>query len=88
MNWVEVSEASDHELHPLDLLGFALKDLASEPVASMCRDELRHRAVTLQTYRQGLDGSAPTRVCRIPRDYAVRVEVLLPPGFFRCPGSS
>ena len=55
MDWVEVSEAPDYELHPIDLLGFALKDLTSEPVASMCRDELRHRAVSLQTFRQGLD---------------------------------
>ena len=55
MDWDEVSEAPDYELHPIDLLGYALKDLAGESVSGMNKDGLRHRAVTLQRFRQGLD---------------------------------
>ena len=55
MDWVEVSETPEHALHPLDLIGFALDDVADQAVSSMCRDELRHRVVTLQQFRQGLD---------------------------------
>ena len=55
MDWMGVSEAPDYELLPLDLCGETLKLLSGDDVSYMSRDELRHRVVTLQTFRQGLD---------------------------------
>ena len=55
MDWEQVSDDPEWELHPIDLAGHALKSIAVEPVSCMSRKELRQRARTLQQFRQSLD---------------------------------
>ena len=57
MDWEQVSDDPEWELHPIDLAGHALKNLAAEPVSCMSRKQLRQRARTLQTFRQSLDAA-------------------------------
>ena len=52
-----MSDDPEWELHPVDLAGHALKNLAAEPVSCMSRKQLRQRARTLQQFRQPLDAS-------------------------------
>ena len=52
MDWEQVSDDPEWELHPVDLAGHALKNLAAEPVSCMSRKQLRQRARTWQQFRQ------------------------------------
>ena len=49
------SAADDYELHPVDVVGHGLKELAGERVGLLSRSDLRSRAVVLQQFRQALD---------------------------------
>jgi len=55
MEWDEISEDPGYQLHPIDLVGHGLKDLAGEYVQGMSRAQLRQRCITLQKFRQQLD---------------------------------